>query len=136
MPGLGPPSARTASRSSRHVRTVRSASGSGERENPHSTWMVCAPAAFPIARSAALSPITTDSSGETPRRLMAYCARSGAGFGRGAESPPEVHIDVLLDPEAAQDPLAVGCPLAGDRGLQQPGLMEIAQCRRRPRYSR
>src|SRR5439155_7207646 len=54
----------------------------------HSTWMVCAPAAFPIARSGALSPITTDSSGETPRRLMAYCARSGAGFGRGAESPP------------------------------------------------
>src|SRR5437868_5013709 len=43
---------------------------------------------------------------------------------------PEINVDVLLDPEAAQDPLAVRCPLAGDRRLQQPGRVEIAQ--RRP----
>src|SRR5438105_5617820 len=43
----------------------------------------------------------------------------------------EVHLDVLLDAEAAQDPLAVSGPLTGDRRLQEPGGVEIAERRSR-----
>src|SRR6266480_2196538 len=44
---------------------------------------------------------------------------------------PEIDVDVLLDPEAAEDPLAVVRALACDRRLQQPGGVEIAERRSR-----
>ncbi len=67
--------------------------------------MVCAPAALPIARSAALSPITTDSAEETPRRLIDEL--EGSVRQSGASEIPSGRIgEMVLERLAERDPLS------------------------------
>src|SRR5438128_2903612 len=55
----------------------------------------------------------------------------GSGLRARDRVAPEVHLDVRVDAEPAQDALAVGRALPGDGRLQEPGGMERAQRRAR-----